>query len=126
MLGKLDSNENPCKLCKRKCCVNILNEQDITPRIPPSQDIINQNTSNFLARYPNFEVTGHDVVQTSPPTIIPRFSCTKFDSQTGDCVDYANRYDICHQAGVNYPPTENCILWKRIQPQKSIFKKLFS
>jgi len=67
---------------------------------------------NILGVNECFHKTGTDIVLIrGKERVVGVYNCHNFDEQSGRCLDYDNRPDICREAGVKFPPHRDCLLF---------------
>jgi len=119
----LENMDNHCAGCKSVCCLGIRNSHDLS--IPyPDQAQIDINQAQFLETHPSFVVARRQEVDSEPATTIPVYDCTKFDKSSQSCIDHPNRPELCKNAGIDYKPSDNCLLWQKTHPRPNVFQQI--
>ncbi len=119
--------DNPCFKCKENCCLRIHDRRDF--HFPyPKQEQIDSNQKSFLKAHPQFKVVDQEVIETKPVTTIPIYNCQLLTMDLRCSVHDTLKDPICLNAGISYPPTENCELYYRNHPKpnkRSFLLELF-
>lgn len=114
-------SESPCFSCKNNCCKRIYLSGALNAE---SDTEIQTGLLKFTTRFPQFYVLYWE--ENASGILYPILGCNWYDSKNRNCLHHESpRPRFCLDAGTEYKPSSNCILWDSTHPTNKSSKRFF-